>query len=453
MNRTHFFGDKEFFLKLVHIALPMALQSVITMTVNLIDTVMVGKLGDIALSSVNLSGQFPYLYMTVFMGIGNAGMIIGSQAWGNRRPDKVRQMTAFCMRLSFALGVVFFFLAFLFPRQIISIYTDEPQIIPVGAQYLKILSVTFLFQWIVQICVTMLRCAGVNRLGFAASTAACFANVFFNWVFIFGHLGAPAMGVAGAAVGTVIARTVESLIIAVYMFFDRKLGFRLADIGDRIDAAMRSDFIKVGTPSIISEVTGNLNVSAAAMITGRVSANYIAANTIVHNIWTVSSLFMFGIAMGAGVMIGHEIGARNNEKAEEYAHNFIHLAAAVGLFGAVMIQILAPVITGFFNVSQETLAIAAQLKNAASIVIFFLAMQIVLTKGILRGAGQAQAVTRTDLISCWLVNIPAGFLVALVFRWEPFWIYLSLRLDYFIKTVWGYRRIRRGNWIIRMNVD
>lgn len=447
------FGDKDFFIKLIHIALPMALQSVIMMVVNLIDSVMVGKLGDIALSSVNLSSQFPYLYLTVFMGIGNAAMIIGSQAWGNNRPDKVRQMTAFCLRLCFVIAVVFFVVSFLFPRQIIQIYTNEAQIIPVGAQYLKILSVTFLFQWFVQIAVTMLRCAGVNRLGFAASLAACFANVFFNWVFIFGHLGAPAMGVAGAAVGTVIARAIEFLIVAEYMLYEKNLNFRLGNLADRIDPAMKSDFIKVGTPSIISEVTGNLNVSAAAMITGRVSAYYIAANTIVHNIWTLSSLFMFGIAMGAGVMIGHEIGARHNEKAEEYARYFINLAAVTGLAGAVLIQILAPVITGFFNVSPETLATAEQLKNAASIVIFFLAMQVVLTKGILRGGGQAQAVTRTDLISCWLVNIPAGFLAALVFHLPPFWIYLSLRIDYFIKTVWGLWRIRKGNWIIRMNVD
>ena len=110
-------------------------------------------------------------------------------------------------------------------------------------------------------------------------------------------------------------------------------------------------------------------------------------------------------------------------------------------------------ITGFFNVSAETIATAAQLTRAAGIAVFFLSMQMILTKGVLRGGGQAAAVTRVDLLTCWLVNIPAGFLVALVFRLDPFWIYLSLRIDYILKTVWAVWKIKKTDWIIRLNVD
>ena len=447
------FGSREFIGKLIAIALPLGLQSVVNMVVNLIDTVMVGRLGDIALSSVNISSQFPYLYMTVCMGVGNAGLIIAAQAWGNKRPDKVRAVTAFCLQICFVVNVVFFLLSFFLPEQIISIYTDNPQIIAEGQHYLKILSVCSLFQSIPLVLVILLRSAGINRLGFVSSTIACIANVFFNWMFIFGNLGAPALGVRGAAVGTVIARSIEAVIVIVYTLRDKKLGFRLPDLKERLDPLMRSDYIKVGTPSIISEVTGNLNVSAAAMITGRVSEYYIAANSIVHNIWTISSLFMFGVAMGANVMIGHEIGARNMDNAEEYAGYFIRIAAAIGLFAAILTQIIAPVITGFFNVSDQAVATAQELTKAAGIAVFFLSMQMILTKGVLRGGGQAAAVTKVDLLSCWLVNIPAGFIVALVLHLSPFWIYLSLRIDYLIKTVWGLKKIGSHDWIIRMNVD
>ena len=189
------------------------------------------------------------------------------------------------------------------------------------------------------------------------------------------------------------------------------------------------------------------------MITGRVSSYYIAANSVVHSIWTISSLFMFGIGTGASVMIGHAIGADESERAEEYARYFIRIAVIVGLIGALMTQVLAPVITSFFNVSDEAIATAGQLKYAASICVFFLAMQQVTCKGVLRGAGQAAVVTKVDLTSCWLVNIPAGFVVALVLHAAPFWISLSLRLDYVIKTVWGLYRIRKGSWIVRLNVD
>lgn len=140
------FGDREFLKKLIVIAIPIGLQSVVNILVNLIDTVMVGTLGDIALSAVNISGQFPYLYMTAGMGLANAGLIIASQAWGNQRPDKVKDIIAHCLRLCAMVNIVFFLLAFFIPREITMIYTDNASIIDTASVYLRILSVCFLFQ-------------------------------------------------------------------------------------------------------------------------------------------------------------------------------------------------------------------------------------------------------------------------------------------------------------------
>ena len=445
--------EKGFYGKLIAIALPVGLQSAVNMIVNLIDTVMVGRLGDTALSSVNLSSQFPFLYMTVFMGLSNAAMVIASQAWGNRRPDKVKEVLAFLLRISIPVNIVFFLAAYFFPSFILSIYTNEAEIIAQGQYYLKVLSLTFLIQSFTQSIVTVLRSAGVNRLGFYTSTIACLVNMAGNWILIFGNLGAPALGLRGAACATVFARIVEFLIVGYYLFHNEKLPFAFEDLGIKGTASMVSDMKKQGTPSVISEVTQNLNVSAAAMITGRVSAYYIAANTIVHNIWTISSLFLFGFSMGASVMIGHEIGAGAFDKAEEYARRLIRIALVIAAAAAVLVQVLAPWITSMFAVSEETLVIAAKLKNAASIAVFFLALQNIVCKGILRGGGQAAAVTKVDLLTCWLVNIPVGFVTALVLHADPFFIYLSLRIDYLLKTIWGLWRIGKGNWILRMHVD
>ena len=445
--------EKGFYGKLIAIALPVGLQSAVNMIVNLIDTVMVGRLGDTALSSVNLSSQFPFLYMTVFMGLSNAAMVIASQAWGNRRPDKVKEVLAFLLRISIPVNIVFFLAAYFFPSFILSIYTNEAEIIAQGQYYLKVLSLTFLIQSFTQSIVTVLRSAGVNRLGFYTSTIACLVNMAGNWILIFGNLGAPALGLRGAACATVFARIVEFLIVGYYLFHNEKLPFAFEDLGIKGTASMVSDMKKQGTPSVISEVTQNLNVSAAAMITGRVSAYYIAANTIVHNIWMISSLFLFGFSMGASVMIGHEIGAGAFDKAEEYARRLIRIALVIAAAAAVLVQVLAPWITSMFAVSEETLVIAAKLKNAASIAVFFLALQNIVCKGILRGGGQAAAVTKVDLLTCWLVNIPVGFVTALVLHADPFFIYLSLRIDYLLKTIWGLWRIGKGNWILRMHVD
>ena len=258
------FGDTEFLQKLILIALPIGLQTAVNMFVNLIDTIMVGKLGDIALSSVNISSQFPYLYMTVIMGLSNAGMIIAAQAFGNGRTDLVKSMTAFCFKLCIIVNAIFFSLAFLFPGTIISIYTNNPGIIETGAVYLKVLSICFLFQSFPLLFVTLLRSIGEANIGFISSLFACFANVFFNWVFIFGNLGFPALGVLGAAVGTVMARITELIVVLVYLAKDKILRFRPKDLSLGLTKEVRQDYIRIGTPSIISEVTTNLNVSAAA---------------------------------------------------------------------------------------------------------------------------------------------------------------------------------------------
>ena len=447
------FGDKAFLIALIHVALPMAMQSVINMFVNMIDTIMVGTLGDIALSSVNLSGQFPYLAMTVFMGIANAGLVLASQAWGNGRKDMAKSVIAYCLRIAVIPAVFFSLAAWFFPKQILSIYTNSSEIIQNGYIYLKIMSIGILLNGFSQVIIILLRCASINRLGFYASSVACLCNVFFNWMLIFGKLGAPRLGLMGAAIATVIARIVESCISITYLFRNAKLPFSFSDLKLDPGKILKEDYWKGGRPLIISEVTQNLNVSAAAMITGRVGSYYIAANSIVHNIWTISSLFLFGLSMGANVMIGHEIGANHRDTVKEYTYYFIHIAILIGAAGALLTQLIAPLMISFFNVSEEARATAYILKNAASIAVFFLALQLIFTKGILRGGGQASAVTKVDLASCWLVNIPAGFLVALVLHASPFWIYLSLRIDYLIKTAWGYWKLKKTDWIIRMRVD
>ena len=255
------FGDKEFIYKLIAIALPIGLQSAINMIVNLIDTVMVGTLGDIALSGVNLSSQFPYLYMTIFMGIGNAGMIIASQAWGNKKPDKVKAMLAFCLKICIFLNLIFFLLGFLFPSEILSIYTNEKTIVEMGTPYLRVLSFTFLIQSFSQIIVIIMRSAGVNKLGFYTSTMACLINMCFNWLLIFGHLGFPKLGVTGAAVATVIARIAEFIVIFVYLLRNKKLPFKITDFKLKIDKDMKSDYISINVP-YTDATEGMLNASA-----------------------------------------------------------------------------------------------------------------------------------------------------------------------------------------------
>ena len=224
------FGSREFILELISIAFPLAMQSVVSMVVNMIDSIMIGSLGDIALSGVNISSQFPFLGMTTAMGISNAGLIIASQAWGNKKPDQVKSMVAFCLRLSFIISLFFFAAAMMFPSFIISIYSNDASIIRDGAVYLRIISLTLPLMCVSTVLCTMVRSAGLNKLGLQASLTACIINMIFNWILIFGHLGFAPMGLKGAAIATVIARVCEIIVVFTVVLRDKKLGLRVKDI-------------------------------------------------------------------------------------------------------------------------------------------------------------------------------------------------------------------------------
>lgn len=439
--------DLTFYKKLLAIALPVAAQSVITTGVNLVDTIMLGQLGEVALSASTLANQFIMLFTFLCMGISMGASVLTSRFWGAMDCRNLKKVIAIAVRFGTLLACVFTVANALWPEQIMSLYTHEQDVIAQGTVYLRWSAITYLLTAISTVNTNIMRSVNLPRIPFVAAAVAFFINIGANYIFIFGKLGVPAMGVAGAALGTVIARVVEcSIICGCFWFADETVGFRVPDIfihcGD-----MLPDFLKVSLPVMFSDGLLGIGDSAIAMVMGRIGAQFVSANAITVVVQRISTIVITGIAFASCFVTGQTLGEGKVESAKKQGTTFALLGFGIGILaGAIIFVIREPVINAY-NITDGTRQIAEQLMDAMSILVVFRAANSILTKGVLRGGGDTRFLLVADTAAMWVIAIPMGILSGLVLKLPPFWVFFCLQSDQVIKSFWCLWRLRSGKWI------
>lgn len=439
--------DKSFYKKLVKIALPIAMQSVITTGVNLVDTVMLGTLGETALSSSSLGNQFIMLFMFLCMGISMGASVLTSRYWGAGDKTSLKKVITIALRFSTCLALIFTFINVAFPQQIMQIYSDEAPVVSAGVIYLQWSTPTYVLTAVSTAMTNVLRSAGLAMVPLSASVASFAINIGANYIFIFGKLGAPAMGIAGAALGTVIARVVEVTIICGYfLLVDRRIAYRIKDIfckcGD-----MFGEFVRISVPVMLSDGLLGVGDSVLAIIMGHIGSQFVAANAITTVVQRVSTIFITGIAFAGCFIIGQTLGEHKLDAAKRQSYTMLALGLGIGVFAALVIQIISNPVINYYNITDDTKAVAAQMMSAISIIVIFRATNSILTKGVLRGGGDTKFLLLADTTTMWLIAIPLGYLAGLVLDIPPFWVLICLQSDQIIKAVWSIFRLKSGKWI------
>lgn len=450
MNRStlrDYLGTPDLYRRMAAIAIPISLQQLITVGINLMDTIMLSSMGDAQLSASALAGQFITLFQICCMGIGMGANVLTSRFWGMQDIRSLKKTVTIMLRFVFGFATVFTLATVLAPERIMAIYAPgDPVTIAYGATYLRWMIPTYYCMGLSLTCTIVLRSVKQVKIPLYCSVIAFFVNVFFNWVFIFGKLGAPRMEIAGAALGTLIARIFELLFICGYFFFlDRKIAYRLRDIAMRCGDLVR-EYFRVSIPVLISDALLALGNSAVAMIMGRIGTAFVSANSVTTVVQQLSSVLTTGIANASGIITGHTMGEGDDKKAQQQGYTFLIIGFLVGLFAAGVILLLRNPIINYYDVSPEAKAIAHELMDAISLIVVFMAMNSILTKGVLRAGGDTKFLMAGDVLFLWVVSVPLGYLSGLVWDWPPFWVYTMLKLDQIIKCVWCYFRLRSGKW-------
>ena len=442
-----YLGDREFYKTVAVIAIPISLQSLITIGVNMMDTIMLGSMGEVALSASSLANQFINIFHICCMGIGMGASVLTSRFWGMQDKDSLRKTITIMYRLCFVFGLLFTAATIIAPDALMRIYTSDEEVIRAGVSYFRWSVPCY---WLLGFSLTttiVLRSVGQVKLPLLCSVIAFFINIFFNWVFIFGKLGAPRMEVAGAAVGTLISRTFEFLFICGYfLFFDKKVSYRVKMILMKCGDLLK-DYRRISIPVLVSDGLLAFGNSAVAMVMGRIGKEFVSANAITMVVQQLSTVFIQGISNASSIITGHTLGAGDTERAQRQGVTFLGLGTVIGVLAGGLIMILSWPVINCYNVTGETKAIAEQLMLAVGVIVIFQSMNSILTKGVLRGGGDTKFLMLADILFLWIASIPLGYLAGLVWHLPAFWIYTFLKIDQFIKAVWCVFRLGSKKWI------
>ncbi len=447
MIQKLYIKDKQFYKNVASIAIPIALQGLITTGVNMMDTIMIGVVGETELSAVSLANQFITIFHIFCMGIGMGASVLVARYYGMQDKLSLKKTVTIMLRLTIILSGLFCVATILLPRQIMLIYTDEEAIITHGISYLNYSVVTYFLLGLSLTCTIVLRNVGMVKIPLYTSIAAFFINVGANYIFIFGKFGAPGMGVAGAAVGTLIARIFEFSMICGYLFFkDKEIGFRIKDLFAPVGNLWR-EYIRISIPVLVSDGILALGNNSVAMVIGRLGESFVAANAVTAVTQQLSSVMIQGFSQAGAIVTGHTLGVGDREKAHRQGYAFLGLGILFGFVAAGIVMIISGPMINAYNLSPETEAIAQQLMLSISIIIVFQATNSIMTKGVLRGGGDTKVLMVADNVFLWAASIPLGALVGLVFGLPAFWIYFCLKIDQVLKAVWCVLRLRSGKWI------
>ena len=445
-----FVRDKQFYKTAAVLAMPVVLQNMITIAVNMLDTIMLGRYGEIQLSGSSLANSFVSIYQILCMGIGGGAAVLTAQYWGAHDIRAVRKITSLMIRISMVIALVFFISSLAIPGLIMQMYTSDPEVIEAGVAYLRLVSPTFLLMGLSQTLTIVLRSVREIRLPLINAIVSFFTNLFFNWMLIFGKFGLPELQILGAAIATVIARMIETGILLVYLFrYDKRIGLRIRHLFEPCSEYL-NQYFNYSVPVILSDFLLGLGNSAVSMIIGHVSASFAAANAIVAMIVRLSTVMNAGFANSGSIMTGNTLGEGNAEKAHRQGITFLMLSILFGLVASLFILLLSPMIIGAYNITEDTCLIAYEMMNAMAITVVFQATQSMLTKGVLRGGGDTKFLVKADILCMWLLSIPLGYLSAFVWQLSPFWIYFLMKIDYIVKTVWCTFRLHGTKWIKKL---
>ena len=441
-----FTKDRSFYRSLVTLAEPISLQNLITFGVNFADNLMIGSLGDNAISGVYVGGQLQSVVQMFVGGIEGAILILAAQYWGKRDTASIRKVVSIGVKFALGVGILASLVAVLFPQWVIRAFTQEPGVIQEGAAYVQIVGFTYLFFSVSQVMIAAMRSVETAKVGLYISCMALVVNVCLNYVFIFGRLGFPAMGVRGAALATLVSRIMEMCVGIGYVFFvDRKLRLSVRDLL-HTDRQLLRDFVRYGLPVIGGQVVWSVNSLANTKILGCYSAGVIAAASITGMLHNLIYVWMNGLSSAVGIITGKTVGAGQYEKMKEYSKTVQMIFLFVGLISGAVVFLFRDGFISLYSASAEAQVYARQFINVISVTIIGTCYQAACLFGLVKSGGDISFVFKNDTIFVFLLVIPSA-LIAMWLGAPPWVVFACLKCDQILKCFVAIVKINRYNWM------
>lgn len=436
-----------FYSELMKLVVPIALQNFMLALVSVTDAVMLGQLDQQSMASVSQAGNVQFFLNLLVTGFSIGVGIMAAQYWGKGDSKSIEKIAPAGLKIILALGGAVTLAALFVPASLMSILTNDKTLIPLGATYLQAVAPSYFLCGITQVYFALLKNTGHTAESSAISSVAVVVNILLNGIFIFGLLGAPAMGIRGAALATVIARLVE-LILAVAVTRRRgNVQLYWKGLLEKNDKLLYQDFLRYTTPVIGASLVWGIAYMSYSVVLGHMDGDAVAANSIISAAKNLASCMIRGVGGGAGIIIGNLLGANLLDKARSYAARLTRLAVAVGIGTALVLAALTPVI---MNITQLTPKAADYLK----IMIVFCCLNIaaqsvnhVVLDGIFSAGGDARFDMNTNIIFMWLICVPLSLMAAFWWNLSAPVVFCLCNMDEIIKLPVVFHHYRKYIWL------
>ncbi|MDD6024719.1 MAG: MATE family efflux transporter [Oscillospiraceae bacterium] len=447
------FPNKGLYQTFFPLLIVISLQQLAALTVNLVDNLMLGTYTELALSGATLVNQIQFMLQSFVTGIGTGVAVLGAQYWGKGQVDPIRRITSLGLKAGLLVGLIFFIVTLLLPEQALGLLTSDRAVVAEGEKYLRLMCWTYVIYAVSNTLMYSLQSVETAFVGTIMSLSTIAINSCLNYCLIFGHFGAPELGIRGAAIATLTSRVVELGIILVYLFFvDKKLKMKPVHLLSW-DMTFLRDYIHISLPVVLTGGLWGIAQAVQTSILGHISAETIAANSIAT---VVSQLFIV-VGMSAtnasSVTIGKTIGEGNMHLVRPYARSLQRIFLVNGLISGMLIFLCKDWIISLYAVSGETAALAAQFLTVLAVVTVGSCYEYPVEAGIIGGGGNTRFAAIMDNCFMWLFTIPASYLSAFVFEFPPVVTFALLKADQLIKCIPNSIYCNRFTWVRQLTRD
>lgn len=415
--------------------------------VNLIDNIMLGGYSETALSGVAAVNQIQFILQQVIMGVGDGLVVLASQYWGQNNRKAICKLSSIAVRAGLLFAGLLFLIVTFFPYHILKLFTPDIVIIREGMKYLNIIRFSYLIFALTNLLFATLRSVETVKIAFIVSLSTLGINCCINYILIYGKFGAPQMGAAGAAIGTLIARCIELGIVVFYIRLkDKKLKLRFIDYL-HFDTILVKDYIKISIPIIIVAGLWGLSTALQTVILGHITSNALTANSIASTLFLILKVGFVGASSSAAIIIGKTIGSGQLDKIREYTKTLQIIFIGIGILTSILLFFLRIPVLNLYHVSEETRNLANTFLLILCVTCIGTSYQMPVLTGIVRGGGDTKFVMINDLISIWGIVLPASFLAAFIFHWSPAAVVCCLNSDQIFKCIAAFIKVNRYKWI------
>lgn len=442
----------RFYSQIIKLVIPIVIQNLLSAAVNSADVVMLNYVGQSSISAVSLAANYASVLFMVYYGLGTGASMLGAQYWGKGDVQPIRVIQGIALRFSLLITLVFSGFAFFAPELMMQLFTNDTELIAIGAEYLRVMSITYLCWGIIEVYLAILRSIGRVTVSMILNVMAFSLNIFLNAVFIFGLFGAPKLGAVGVAIATALSRIIELAGCIVVSIFSRDIKLKVSYMFLH-SKLLFQDFVRLSLPALLNDVAWSVAFSMYSVILGHMGSDAVAANSLVVVVRNFGTVLCFGTASAGGILLGNVMGENDMERTKIYASKLVKLTVITGAVGGAIILAVTPFVLHFASLTDTAMHYLKYMLLINSYYVMGAAVNTTLIAGVFRAGGDTRFGMVCDTIDMWCYAVPLGFIAAFVFKLPVLVVYFLLCTDEFVKWPWVIKRYRSGKWLQNITRD